>query len=307
MGSGGDASQQVIPPPMAGIRGLDNVLATAQALLDFPPPVEGDRDQWATQIAALVDYAQQHQGPKRSHNSAWCMPIVAAPEHASAQSGSPAPRQDRQDAGRRAGRDDRDSIGSFDPGLRGAAHPEHGEDARPRAEHLPERFPWDEPGPEALYRGDGCLALTPELRNLVWPQKFKAEVPAKYDGLKNPVEFLQLYSTTLTAAGGNDKVKANCLAMALKPNAQSWLMNLPANSVRSWPDLSTSLSALSREGASALVCRSTSTTLYRGPATASASTSRDSTRLRTPSRTSQRMHSSPRSPQTCATSGCGRN
>ena len=51
------------------------------------------------------------------------------------------------------------------------------------------------------------------------------------------MEFLQVYSTAVLATGGDEKVMANWFALALKPPASSWLMNLPPSSIKSWPDL----------------------------------------------------------------------
>jgi hypothetical protein len=48
----------------------------------------------------------------------------------------------------------------------------------------------------------GCMALAPHLRMVVWPRKFRTHLPEKYDGTVNPVEFLQIYSTSILAAGG---------------------------------------------------------------------------------------------------------
>jgi hypothetical protein len=36
----------------------------------------------------------------------------------------------------------------------------------------------------------GCLALTRQQRYVVWPDKFKPDISARYDGTTNPVEFL---------------------------------------------------------------------------------------------------------------------
>ena len=49
----------------------------------------------------------------------------------------------------------------------------------------------------------------PELRQVTWPERFKPDVPVKYDRTTNPVEFLQVYSTAVQAAGGGEKVMAN--------------------------------------------------------------------------------------------------
>jgi hypothetical protein len=39
----------------------------------------------------------------------------------------------------------------------------------------------------------GWLALTRQQCYVVWPDKFRPDVSARYDGTSNPVEFLQLY------------------------------------------------------------------------------------------------------------------
>jgi hypothetical protein len=36
----------------------------------------------------------------------------------------------------------------------------------------------------------GCLALTRQQRYVVWPNKFKLDIGAHYDGTTNPVKFL---------------------------------------------------------------------------------------------------------------------
>jgi hypothetical protein len=48
----------------------------------------------------------------------------------------------------------------------------------------------------------GCMTLVPHLRMVVWLRKFWPHLPEKYDGTINPAEFLQIYSTSILAAGG---------------------------------------------------------------------------------------------------------
>ena len=67
-------------------------------------------------------------------------------------------------------------------------------------------------------------AFTRNLRCVVWPVKFRPDLPPRYDG-KNPLKFLQLYTLAIQAAGGDDKVMANWFPMALKDSASSWLTN----------------------------------------------------------------------------------
>jgi hypothetical protein len=42
---------------------------------------------------------------------------------------------------------------------------------------------------EPIYN-PGCLALTRQQRYLVWPDKFRPDIGARYDGTANPVEFI---------------------------------------------------------------------------------------------------------------------
>jgi hypothetical protein len=60
-----------------------------------------------------------------------------------------------------------------------------------------------------------CMALAPHLRMVVWPHKFWPHLLKKYNGTINPSEFLQIYSTTIFAAGGNEVVMANYFPVAL--------------------------------------------------------------------------------------------
>jgi hypothetical protein len=59
----------------------------------------------------------------------------------------------------------------------------------------------------------------------------------QYDRTSNPEEFIQVYQTVIEAAGGDNRVKANFLHMALTGAARSWLINLPEASIQSWDQL----------------------------------------------------------------------
>ena len=83
----------------------------------------------------------------------------------------------------------------------------------------------------------GCRAFTLELRGVVWPGKFKSDLPPRYDGTPAPAEFLQLYELSIEAANGDEKVMANWFPMALKDGARSWLLNLPPGSISSWDEM----------------------------------------------------------------------
>ena len=69
----------------------------------------------------------------------------------------------------------------------------------------------------------GYRAFTTELRSVAWPGKFKPDLPPRYDGTADPMEFLQLYELGIEAANGDEKVMANWFPMALKDRAQTWL------------------------------------------------------------------------------------
>jgi hypothetical protein len=67
--------------------------------------------------------------------------------------------------------------------------------------------------------------------------KFWPHLPEKYDGTSNPSEFLQVYVTAITAAGGNTAVMTTYFHVALSGPARTWLMNLVPGSVYSWEEL----------------------------------------------------------------------
>ena len=102
------------------------------------------------------------------------------------------------------------------------------------AQELPGQAPPQRPAPAGTA---GCRAFTQELRRVVWPSKFKPDLPPCYDGTPDPAEFLQLYELSIEVASGDEKVMANWFPMALKDGACSWLLNLPAESISSWEEL----------------------------------------------------------------------
>jgi hypothetical protein len=85
--------------------------------------------------------------------------------------------------------------------------------------------------------GVGCAALADHLHAASWLPKFRPHLTEKYDGTSNPSEFLQVYVTAITAAGGNTAVMATYFHVALSGPARTWLMNLTPGSVYSWEEL----------------------------------------------------------------------
>jgi hypothetical protein len=81
------------------------------------------------------------------------------------------------------------------------------------------------------------MALAPHLCMVVWPRKFQTHLVEKYDRSFNPAEFLQIYTTPILAAGGNEAIMANYFPMSLTGMARSWLMNLPQGTLTSWVEL----------------------------------------------------------------------
>ena len=79
----------------------------------------------------------------------------------------------------------------------------------------------------------GCCAIITELRSVAWPTKFKPDLPPRYDGTSDPVEFLQLYELGIETANGHERVMANWFPMALKDGAHTWLPNLPPGTISS--------------------------------------------------------------------------
>ena len=62
-----------------------------------------------------------------------------------------------------------------------------------------------------------------------------------FDGTQNPSEFLQVYTTAIQAAGGDDKVMANYIPTVLKGSARTWLFNQPEGSIYNWEMLCNAL------------------------------------------------------------------
>jgi hypothetical protein len=85
--------------------------------------------------------------------------------------------------------------------------------------------------------GVGYAALADHLRTTSWPPKFRSHLLEKYDGTSNTSEFLQVYVTAITAAGGNTAVMATYFHVALSGPARTWLMNLAPGSIYTWEEL----------------------------------------------------------------------
>ena len=83
--------------------------------------------------------------------------------------------------------------------------------------------------------GQGAPGLGPPLRQVQWPRKFSLETPPPYDGVTDPMIFLLAYEEAVLRAGGDDRVMANWLPMALTGVPRVWLLHLPTASVTVTP------------------------------------------------------------------------
>ena len=75
------------------------------------------------------------------------------------------------------------------------------------------------------------------LQRVRWPDKFKPTTLPCYGGASDPLAFLLAYEEAILEAGGDDRVMANWLPMALTGAPRAWLLHLPAASVASWEEL----------------------------------------------------------------------
>ena len=85
----------------------------------------------------------------------------------------------------------------------------------------------------------GYRALTPKLRGVAWPGKFKLDLPPRCDGMADPAEFLQLYELCIKAANKDERIMANWFPMALKERARTWLLNLAPGTISCWDEMRT--------------------------------------------------------------------
>ena len=75
--------------------------------------------------------------------------------------------------------------------------------------------------------------MAPALRQVQWPRKFRPETPPRYEGAMGPMIFLLAYEEAILRTGGDDRVMANWLPMALTGIPRAWLLHLPTASVTS--------------------------------------------------------------------------
>jgi hypothetical protein len=91
--------------------------------------------------------------------------------------------------------------------------------------------------------GVGYAALVEHLCTVSWPPKFLSHLPEKYNGISNLLEFLQVYVTTITLAGGNNTVMESYLHVALIGPTRTWLMNMTPGSIHSCAPFTTNFAS----------------------------------------------------------------
>jgi hypothetical protein len=68
------------------------------------------------------------------------------------------------------------------------------------------------------------MSFSRDLKKVVWLQNFKPPGINKYDGSTNPTEWLEVYTITIEAVGGDSYVMANYLLIWLSSSARTWHM-----------------------------------------------------------------------------------
>jgi hypothetical protein len=206
-------------------RATPGALLAARELLRHPPSSTaspGAMKQWRDDVERLLGMAHStstRSRPRSSRRQHEASASVRTPTVRGAQTNDLRAELDR----RRAGEDARVSL----------------ERARERRQNIEGRNldqdfaatapqtlmgTWSQAG--VPLAGAGCAALADHLRTASWPPKFRPHLSEKYDGTSNPSEFLQMYVTATTAAGGNTAVMATYFHVALSGPARTWLMNL---------------------------------------------------------------------------------
>ena len=80
-------------------------------------------------------------------------------------------------------------------------------------------------------------ALSSVFDNIECPKDFKPTNIQNYDGKQDPAQWLRLYSTVVSVAGGDTNTKVLYFPMALEPAPLTWLESLVRGSIHSWEDL----------------------------------------------------------------------
>jgi hypothetical protein len=205
-------------------------LSAARELLRNPPSSTaspGAMRQWREDVDRLLGMA--HPGSARSRPRSFrCQREVLASVRSPSMRGSRTDDLQAELNRRRAGEDARVSLERVRDCQQNFEGRNLNQDFTARGARIQAGVP---------LVGVGCAALADHLRAATWPPKFRPHLPEKYDGTSNPSEFLQVYVTAITTAGGNTAVMASYFHVALTGPARTWLMNLTPGSIYSWEEL----------------------------------------------------------------------
>lgn len=235
------------------------VLSAARELLRHPPSptaLPGSMKQWRDDVDRLLGMAHSGSAKPRPRSSWWQHGASASVRSPSVRA---APTEDlRAELNRRRAVEDAQASLERPEDLQDELNRKRaGEDVRISLERARERRQnlegcnleqdFAAVAPQTLggaraqtgipLAGVGCAALADHLRTTTWLSKLRPHLPEKYDGTTNPSEFLQVYVTAITVAGGDTIVMATYFHVALSRPAQTWLMNLAPGSISSWEEL----------------------------------------------------------------------
>jgi hypothetical protein len=211
-------------------------LTAARELLRHPPSSTaspGAMKQWRDDVDRLLGMA--HPTPTRARpRSSWCQHEASASVRSPSVRGVQTNDLRAELNCRRVGEDARISLERARERRRNVEGRNLNQDFAAVASQTPVDARSQVGVPLA---GVGCAALVDHLRVASWPPKFRPQLPEKYDGTSNPSEFLQVYVTAITGAGGDTAVMATYFHVALSGPARTWLMNLALGSICSWEEL----------------------------------------------------------------------
>jgi hypothetical protein len=163
-------------------------LAMAQELLHYQPTDDG-REGWHARIAELVTIANEDPAQGGAQGAGEPDPVTG---HRAPGAGDGKAAKAKKVASRAA------SSPCGEPScqiVQRAPEDAHISLERHRENHDRAIDDIGEAGNNVKTPGDpiynpGCLALTHQKRYVVWPNKFKPDISAHYDGNTNPIEFL---------------------------------------------------------------------------------------------------------------------
>ena len=84
---------------------------------------------------------------------------------------------------------------------------------------------------------DRFPALSSVFDNIEYPKNFKPTNIQKYDGKQDPAQWLRLYSSAVSVAGGDTNTNVLYFSMAREPAPLTWLESLERESIHSWDNL----------------------------------------------------------------------